>query len=649
MRGICDDESIMNGPLPYKFVDLQINGYTGVDFNDDNLAAEDLHRACERLRDDGVAGVLATIITDEISRMTARLARIAAICRQDELVREVVWGLHIEGPFINETPGYVGAHPPRAVRPADLETAKRLLDAADGLARLVTLAPERDPGQRVTRFLANQKVLVSAGHCDPSLDELLAAIDAGLSLFTHLGNGCPAMLPRHDNIIQRVLSLRDRLMITFIADGAHVPLPELKNYLRLAGIDRSIVVTDAISAARLGPGRYTIGGRPIDVGEDLIAHLPGSPLLMGSTATMPRMVALLREKLGLSDDDVERLVSRNPQDVLMQAASAPVAPATTPVVTAEPQYIDLAVNGYAGVDFNYDNLSAAELHLACERLREDGVAGILVSAATDEPLRMMARLARIASLRREDPLVRDVVWGIHLDGPFITNIPGYARGNPRRIVPLADLDVAKRLLDAAEGLVRMVTLAPECDPGLKVTRYLAGQNVLVSAGYCDPNLDELSAAIDAGLSMFTHLGNGCPALLPRHDNIIQRVLSLRDRLMITFIADGVHVPPPELKNYLRLAGIERSIVITAAISAARLGPGRYRVGPEQIDVGEDLVARIPDSQLLAGSTATMPRMAALLRERLGLSDGDIQQLVWDNPRRMLGQVAGLPAERAAGV
>ena len=263
--------------------------------------------------------------------------------------------------------------------------------------------------------------------------------------------------------------------------------------------------------------------------------------------------------------------------------------------------------------------------------REDGVAGILASAATDEPPRMMNRLARLAAIRQEDPLVRDVVWGVHLDGPFLSNIPGYAREHPRRVVPLADLDVAKRLLDAAEGLVRMVTLAPECDPGLKVTRYLAGQNVLVSAGYCDPSLDELSAAIDAGLTLFTHLGNGCPALLPRHDNIIQRVLNLRDRLMITFIADGVHVPPLELKNYLRLAGIERSIAITAAISAARLGPGRYRMGPEQVDVGEDLIARMPDSQLLAGSTATMPRMVALLRERVGLSAADIQQLVADNP------------------
>ena len=170
---------------------------------------------------------------------------------------------------------------------------------------------------------------------------------------------------------------------------------------------------------------------------------------------------------------------------------------------------------------------------------------------------------------------------------------------------------------------------------MKVVRHLARQKILVSAGHCNPSLDQLHAAIDAGLSMFTHLGNGCPPLLHRHDNIIQRVLSLRERLTICFIADGVHIPPMALKNYLRLAGIERAVVVTDAISAARLGPGRYTIGSQSVEIGEDLVARSADGSYFVGSTATMPRMAALLRERWDCREQEIQRLIVDNPRAVL--------------
>jgi N-acetylglucosamine-6-phosphate deacetylase len=296
-----------------QYVDLQVNGYAGVDFNQDDLAKADLHAACQGLREDGVAGILATIITDELPRMTARLRRIADIRERDRLVHEVIWGIHIEGPFINETPGYTGAHPSQAVRPADVEMMKQLLAAAGGLTRVVTLAPERDSGMKVIKYLTRQRIAASAGHCNPSLDELRAAIDAGLSMFTHLGNGCPMVLDRHDNIIQRVLALRERLTICFIADGAHIPPAALGNYLRLAGIERSVVVSDAISAARLGPGRYPLGSQTVEIGEDLIALSSDGSHFAGSTATMSRMVAVLRDAVGLSDEEIGRLTCDNPR------------------------------------------------------------------------------------------------------------------------------------------------------------------------------------------------------------------------------------------------------------------------------------------------------------------------------------------------
>jgi N-acetylglucosamine-6-phosphate deacetylase len=297
------------------YLDLQVNGYAGVDFNSDDLSAEAMHEACGRLAEDGVAGVLATIISAPLDLMQSRLERIATLRGADPAVRERIWGIHIEGPFLNEAPGYVGAHPPQAMLPASLGAMERLLDAAGGLTRLVTLAPERDPGLAVTRRLARQNILVAAGHCDPSLDELSAAIDAGLSVFTHLGNGCPQSLHRHDNIIQRVLALRSRLTICLIADGVHIPPFALDNYLRLVGAERAVVVTDAISAARLGPGRYTIGDQTVDVGDDLVCRSADRTHFVGSTATMPRMAALLAG-LGYTAEEIRRLTWDNPRRLL---------------------------------------------------------------------------------------------------------------------------------------------------------------------------------------------------------------------------------------------------------------------------------------------------------------------------------------------
>lgn len=295
-----------------RYFDLQVNGYGGVDFNQDDLRAEDLHAACERLAADGVEGILATIITESLDKMAARLRRLVELREQDPLARRMIAGLHLEGPFINEADGYRGAHPLDAVRPASVDETLRLIDAAGGLARIVTLAPERDPGLQVTKRLTKDGVVVSGGHCNPTLDELKAAIDAGLSMFTHLGNGCPMQMHRHDNIVQRVLSLSDRLWITFIADGAHIPLFALANYLEVAGHDRAIVVTDAIAPAGLGPGEYTVSRWRVKIAEDLVARAPDGSHLIGAAMSMPRVSQNL-QAIGLSDAQIERLTLVNPR------------------------------------------------------------------------------------------------------------------------------------------------------------------------------------------------------------------------------------------------------------------------------------------------------------------------------------------------
>ncbi|MDZ4820320.1 MAG: N-acetylglucosamine-6-phosphate deacetylase [Planctomycetota bacterium] len=298
------------------YFDLQVNGYGGIDFNREGLTADELHTACEYLQRDGVAGILATIVTEHLPQMEGRLRRLVELRERDPLAQKLISGLHIEGPFINPEKGYRGAHPEDAIVPAELGAMRGLLEAAGGLTRVVTLAPELDANFAVTHYLAEQGIVVSAGHCGPSLEVLRDSIDAGLSMFTHLGNGCPMMCNRHDNIVQRVLSLSDRLWICFIADGAHIPWPALKNYIRLVGPERAIVVTDAIAPAGLGPGNYTVARWKLTIGEDLIARAPDGSHLVGAAMNMPRVERNLCEHLGLSVEQVYQLTSVNPRRAL---------------------------------------------------------------------------------------------------------------------------------------------------------------------------------------------------------------------------------------------------------------------------------------------------------------------------------------------
>jgi N-acetylglucosamine-6-phosphate deacetylase len=296
-----------------KYFDLQVNGYAGVDFNRDNLTVDDLQQACAKLKQDGVQGILATIITADMSQMIKRLQRIVQLREQNPLIREIIYGIHLEGPFLNKEAGYRGAHNPKWIFDGNTELMKKLLDAADGLTRIVTLAPEVDQEFLVTKMLAVDGIVVSVGHSNASMEVLNGALDNGLTMFTHLGNGCPVNMDRHDNIIQRVLSLKDKIWKTFIADGFHIPLFALKNYLELAGGEKSIIITDAMAAASAIPGKYALGELELEVGSDGIVRRPDELYFSGSSITMQKSRQILLNRLNLSNDAINKMQYDNPR------------------------------------------------------------------------------------------------------------------------------------------------------------------------------------------------------------------------------------------------------------------------------------------------------------------------------------------------
>lgn len=302
----------MDSELEAGYVDLQVNGYIGVDFNDPRTTPHDVRKAAEGMRQEGVIAALPTVITGPVDAMCKCLATLRQAIEQDELVGEMFRGIHIEGPFLSPEKGYIGAHPVECARAEDLQLLEKLFEAAGPWTRLVTLAPEIDKQGRLTALCAERGIVVAAGHTDATLEQLDCCIANGLELFTHLGNGCPKMMDRHDNIIYRALLRCDRLRYTLIADGFHLPEVIFRNLLDWIPLDRLAVVSDAISAAGLGPGTYQLGQRQISIGPDKAARDPSGQNFVGSACSMRDADQWLEKTLGLSHTARRQLLCQNP-------------------------------------------------------------------------------------------------------------------------------------------------------------------------------------------------------------------------------------------------------------------------------------------------------------------------------------------------
>ncbi|HZZ57157.1 MAG TPA: N-acetylglucosamine-6-phosphate deacetylase [Opitutaceae bacterium] len=296
--------------------DLQVNGFGGVDFQDPGLGAEALHRACRALHAHCTRRIFLTLITDRIGALEEKFARIERLRRADPLAAETIAGYHLEGPYLSPRPGYRGAHPAEHMKAPSLPEFRRLQRAAGGRIRLITLAPEWPGSARFIAAVTAAGVVVSLGHTAATAVQIDAAVRAGARLCTHVGNGCPLELPRHDNIIQRLLA-RDELIATFIPDGIHVPPPALKNFLRAKPRGGVILTTDAVAAAGAPPGPFHLrqGGRRLRLvaARDGTIACPGRPgYLFGSSLTLDRGVANAARWTGRPAAEAWEWASRRP-------------------------------------------------------------------------------------------------------------------------------------------------------------------------------------------------------------------------------------------------------------------------------------------------------------------------------------------------
>lgn len=293
---------------PPRWFDFQVNGFGGVDFQSDTLTLPELEHAVGVLRHHGVAAIFATLITENVEALCRRLEKFEQFRAQSPSVAQMIPGYHVEGPWLNPEAGYRGAHPADAMHAPTLAEYERLQSAARGRVKLITLAPEWPGSAECIAAMTRGGVHISLGHTNASEAQIDEAIRAGARFCTHLGNGAPLQMHRHDNIIQRLLA-RDELTACFIPDGVHLPGFVLKNFVRAKPAGRVLFTTDAMSGAGAGPGRYRIGRLEIEVGADGVARQPGGQGFAGSTLTPDVGVRRCADFLGLTMEESARLWS----------------------------------------------------------------------------------------------------------------------------------------------------------------------------------------------------------------------------------------------------------------------------------------------------------------------------------------------------
>ena len=294
--------------------DLQVNGFAGIDFQRP-VSAANLRHACDQLRLHGVTRILATFITNTPDAIARQLESFEALRRNHADIRDTVVGYHLEGPYLSGEPGFRGAHPGELMKDPDAREFFRWQEAAGGAIRLVTLAPERRGSNEFIAALTARGVRVSLGHTNADDHAIDAAVRSGATLCTHVGNGCPADLPRHDNIIQRLLA-RDELTACFIPDGVHLPPFVLRNLVRAKPPGKVALTTDAMAAAGAPPGRYTLGALEVEVGADRIVRQPGAKNFAGSALTLDAGVANAAAWLGVTPDAARECASSVPARLL---------------------------------------------------------------------------------------------------------------------------------------------------------------------------------------------------------------------------------------------------------------------------------------------------------------------------------------------
>lgn len=273
------------------FIDVHTHGAYGFDTND--AEAEGLRNWMKKIPQEGVTGILPTTVTQVPEVLSAALANVAAVVKEGYEGAEIL-GVHFEGPYLDME--YKGAQPPEAIAKASVEQFKMYQEAANGLIKYITLAPEHDEDFALTKHCKETGVVVSMGHSSATYEQVLMAVANGATSMTHVYNGMTPYHHRKPGLVGAALRIRE-IYGEIIGDGCHSHLAAANNFYQTKGANYAIMVSDSLRAKYCPPGgNYQLGGHDIEIGEDGLARLKGTDTIAGSTLRMNKGLKLMVEE-----------------------------------------------------------------------------------------------------------------------------------------------------------------------------------------------------------------------------------------------------------------------------------------------------------------------------------------------------------------
>jgi N-acetylglucosamine-6-phosphate deacetylase len=296
------------------FIDIQINGFAGVDFNDPLLEPEQAASVLPALWRTGCTTFCPTLVTNTLDALARNFRVLEAARRASRAFAHAAPCYHLEGPWVSPG-GSRGVHNPAWMGPPDWDAFCRLQQAAGGRIRILTVAPEWPGMPEFIARAAASDVVVALGHTDASHQQIHHAAECGATLSTHLGNGCPGLIERHAAPLWAQMA-DGRLAAGIICDGFHLPADVVRVIARAKGIERLVLVTDAVHVATRPPGRYRIAGAEIELLPTGKVVKVGDTCLAGSAASMDGVVAGFMRLAGAGIEDAVRAATLNPARII---------------------------------------------------------------------------------------------------------------------------------------------------------------------------------------------------------------------------------------------------------------------------------------------------------------------------------------------